>query len=70
MIFAHFESLGSSSRHYRFALSETILNQSVQFEVQGMFAGNILGQMGSAIMVYFGVRQLFELWGGMRCAIG
>ena len=29
----------------------------------GVSAGNVLGQVGPAIMVYFGAKQLFELRG-------
>lgn len=45
---------------YRFALAETDLYQCGSLV---MSAYNVLGHVGSATMVYFGVRQLLELWG-------
>ena len=42
-------------------LCQTVLYQSAQFWFLSMFAGNILGKFGTAVIVYFGVRQLFVL---------
>lgn len=42
-------------------LWQTVLHQSAQFLFLGTSAGNVFGQVGSAIVVYFGVRQLLEL---------
>lgn len=51
----------SSSRLGTLVLAETVLYQSIQFAVLGVSAGNILGQVGPAIIVYFKKRPLFEL---------
>lgn len=44
-------------------MEETVLDQSAQFGFLGMFDGNFLRQVRPIIMVYFEVRQLFELLG-------
>ena len=39
-------------------MAETVLNQSAQFGFLDVSASNVFGQVGSAITVYFGVKQL------------
>ena len=50
-------------RTLRFPLAKTDFDKPVEFGFWDMAASNVLGQMGSGIRVYFGVRQLFKLWG-------
>lgn len=50
-------------RLYKFAMLETVLHQSTQFGCLCVSADNIFGQVGLAIMIRFGVKQLFNLWG-------
>lgn len=63
-----FEKVVFYFRLYRLALSETALHQSVQFGFLYMSANNIIGAVGLAIWVYFGVRPLPELQ-GWRCVL-
>ena len=54
-------AFGSSSRFHSFALAETIFQQPTEFGFLRVSAGNVLGQVGPAIMVFLGARQLLEL---------
>jgi len=51
----------SFSKLYRFTLAEIVLYLSAQFGFLSVSAGNVFGQVGPAIMVCFGEKQLFEL---------
>ena len=51
-------------------MAEIILHQLAQFEFLDMAAGNALGWVGPAIMVYFRKRPLFKLCGGVGRAGG
>lgn len=61
VVICTFDISVSSSRLGTFALAEIVLYQSIQFVVLGVSAGNILGQVGPATIVYFEKRPLFEL---------
>lgn len=54
--------LDSSSRLYKFALTETDLHQSLQFGFLIMSTGNVLGQVGPKYLIFWDMRQLFKLW--------
>lgn len=56
-----FEEPGSISRFYRFALEGIVFLQYAQFGFLDMSTGNVLMEVGLAVMFYFRVRKQFEL---------
>lgn len=56
----HFSVIRFLSQLYRFALAEIVLHQSAQCGFLGVSADNSFGKVGSAMMVYFWMTQLFK----------
>lgn len=65
-----FEQSRSSSRLCKFPLAEMALHQSAQLGFLGVFAGNVLGQVGWAVFVCFGGEATICPQGWKRCATG